>query len=107
MNKATNGEVKYSEVLKVLNSKSYARINVYPNPVTNNTINLLIEDQPAGEYEIRMINNFGQPVFISKIKHTGGDIIQTLRPNQTMLKGVYQLEVNMPGIQKITGKIIY
>ncbi len=107
INTGIDGEAKYSSVLKVFIEKNNSEITVYPNPVINNTIHLHIKDQPAGQYQIRLINSFGEPVFLSKITHEGGDITQTLRPNQTIAKGVYQLEVTTPGNKKLFEKIVY
>ncbi len=107
INTGIDGEAKYSPVLRVFIEKNNSEITVYPNPVINNTIHVHIKDQPAGQYQIRLINSFGEPVFLSRITHEGGSIKQTLRPNQTIAKGVYQLEVTTPGNKKLFEKIVY
>ncbi len=101
------GEVKKSEVLKVLNDKETSRINVYPNPVTDNTIHLQIANMAAGLYEIRLLNNFGQPVLQQKVQHAGGNFIQSIRQNHAIVKGVYQLEIITPAGTKLSEKVVY
>ena len=101
------GKVSYSEVLKVFRAKSNAQINIYPNPVVNNTIQLRVANQAPGTYEIRLINSFGQPLFSEKIQHNGGDITRSIRPGQQVERGIYQLEIISPGKTKLSGKVAY
>lgn len=102
-----DGKGKYSEVLKVFNGEGNSKINLYPNPVTNNIFHLQVDNQQPGLYEIRLLNNFGQILLVQKIQHAGGNLRQTIQPNLPMKKGVYQLEVITPENNKITQKVIY
>lgn len=102
-----NGEITYSEVVKVFKEKTSKAISVFPNPITNNTIHLKLENQPAGIYVVRLINNNGQPVMVKQIQHSGGSSTEIIRPNQNISKGVYQLEITGPGGKKIKINLMY
>lgn len=102
-----DGKRKYSEVLKVLNEKGNIGVTLYPNPVTNHTFHIQLDNQPSGVYEIRLLSNTGQLVFVKKIQHPGGNINQTVETNQSLKKGVYQLEVITPSNTKKTEKVIF
>ena len=102
-----DGKVTRSAIMKVAGGKSNPDMHIFPNPVVNNTIHLEIAGQPAGTYSIILLNNNGQAIYQEKINHPGGDFIKTIRPNQNLVKGVYQLQVSTPANEKITEKIIY
>ncbi len=102
-----DGKVTRSAIMKVAGEKSDAEMHIFPNPVVNNTIHLEIAGQPAGTYAVSLLNAYGQTVYQEKINHPGGDFIKTIRPNQNLVKGVYQLQVTTPANTKITGQIVY
>lgn len=102
-----DGKVTRSAIMKVAGGKSGQEMHVFPNPVVNNTIHLEIAGQPAGIYSISLLNINGQAIYQEKINHPGGDFTRTIRPNQNLVKGVYQLQVSTPAKEKITEKIIY
>jgi hypothetical protein len=87
----SEGEITYSPVLKVYKEKYAEGVKVFPNPITDNTIHLKIENQPAGLYIVRLINNFGQPVMVKQVKHPGGSSTTVINPVQNISKGLYQL----------------
>ena len=101
-----SGEIKYSQVLKVF-SVSKGVINVFPNPVTGNTIHLQIVNQPGGLYEVNLVNNSGQSVMTKQIQHTDGTSTETIRPAQHIPKGMYQLEVTKPDGSKMNIHLMY
>ncbi len=102
-----DGKVTRSAIMKVAGGKSNPDMHIFPNPVVNNTIHLEIASQPTGTYSIILLNNKGQAIYEEKINHAVGNFIQTIRPNQTLVKGVYQLQVSTPANTKITEQIIY
>ena len=96
---------KYSEVLKVYSGKG--DIKVFPNPITDNTIHLQIINQPAGMYEVTLINNSGQRVMTKQIQHAGGNSTETIRPSRHLAKGIYELEITKPGGSKMNIHLMY
>jgi len=90
---SNNGVIAYSEVVKVSIMKASPGLYVFPNPVTGNTIQLQMNDKPAGQYSIRLINGLGQLLLNTSISHAGGTVTHKIQPEKWLLNGVYQLEV--------------
>ncbi len=87
-----SGNVKYSEIVNVKIGKARG-IVVYPNPVTNKTITIQLNDQQKGTYTIRLFNTSGQTVYSNRIVYMGGAATQTLKLNSNIAKGNYTIEV--------------
>ncbi|MCY7293593.1 MAG: hypothetical protein LH615_15555, partial [Ferruginibacter sp.] len=66
-----NGEVKYSNVVKVAPLKNDSDISVYPNPITGRSLNLNFATQFFGSYKIVLINEAGQKIWTSRILYNG------------------------------------
>ncbi len=75
----------------LVNGKS--TISSYPNPVSDKAINIQINNQPTGIYNIELINSLGQVVYKGQIKHAGGSATQMLQLANKPAKGVYQIRV--------------
>ena len=88
-----DGSIKYTAVMKVNIFQSGASFTVYPNPVKGNSINLQIQNQSAGFYQLKMINISGQVVYKGKVSVNSNSISQTLNTGRDMPKGIYQLEL--------------
>ncbi len=68
----TNGSTKYSSIAMVgavndANINTTALISIYPNPIENNTINLHLENQPKGIYNVIITNMMGQALYKEQI----------------------------------------
>ena len=103
-----NGEIKYSEVLKVLISKGKGDIKVFPNPITDNIIHLQIVNQPEGLYEVNLVNNSGQSIMTKQIQHAEGTAYRNYQARFSIFpKGIYQLEVTKPDGSKTNIRLMY
>ena len=91
-----DGKTQYSEVMKAFAAKGSVGLNVYPNPVKNNQLNLQMINQQASIYEVRLMNSFGQNFQNKKIDHKGGSNVISIMPSQNIPKGIYRLEVMSP-----------
>jgi hypothetical protein len=82
-------------------NKSLVTINknltVFPNPVVNGKINIQMNDMPAGEYNARVMNSLGQVICSKSILHQTGTAVETIDINNKTAKGIYRLEIIMPG----------
>ncbi len=101
-----SGQTLYSAVAKVKLNKENTSFVVSPNPVINNRINLLLNNQPQGQYSVRLINVSGQILFTKILEHDGGNSAKAIILPSRINSGVYQLEIIQPGgagknIQKI------
>ncbi|MEJ7585932.1 MAG: LamG-like jellyroll fold domain-containing protein [Ferruginibacter sp.] len=90
-----NGQVQYSNIVKFVMTKETSQFMIYPNPVTEDNINLQFINQPKGKYLIRLMNKSGQVIMMKQIEHRGGSNTETLKAK--MLSHVtYQLVVTKP-----------
>lgn len=100
-----SGEVKYSSIVKVTVGKTNSGFSIYPNPVTGNVINLVMSNQPAGTYEVKLTNVTGQQIFAKSIKTNGGNSTESLNAGSKLTAGIYQLEIigqdDMHNTQKV------
>src|SRR5206468_4210179 len=88
-----SGDVRYSEIVKVVIAKNEAAISVFPNPVHGSNINIVFTNLPKAAYPVTMINSAGQKVYTGQIKHNGGNATQTIQLKNTLPAGTYQLQV--------------
>ncbi|MEO6228992.1 MAG: T9SS type A sorting domain-containing protein [Ferruginibacter sp.] len=70
-----NGTTKNSEIVKVAIEKTTGSFSVYPNPVSGNVINLLMNNQPAGAYQVKLTNISGQVLLVKSFKSNGNTIL--------------------------------
>jgi hypothetical protein len=101
-----NGVFSYSSVVKVVISRGAPSISIYPNPAVDGIINLQMTNIPKGAYQIKVINSLGQVVMVKQIQHEEGSSSETLRPDQQLAHGTYQLEITGDNV-KLTTKLIY
>jgi hypothetical protein len=99
-----NGEAEYSKIVMVkLNSKG-ASLEVYPNPLKGNSVQLQLSNWEKGNYSVTLFNQFGQQVLNRTINHIDGSIKQTVILG-TLAAGVYELRLSN-GTTVITQKLI-
>lgn len=102
-----DGEIKYSPVMKVSTGKGRAAYEVYPNPVTDGTIQVQFINQVKGVYQVRLLNTSGQVILTEKIAHEAGSSTQTINPGSQLRKGYYILEVTAPDKSRQSINILY
>ena len=101
-----SGEVKYSSVVKVSITAGISDFSIYPNPVTTNVINLVMNNQPAGLYKVQLTDAIGQVIFVKSIQGNGGNSTQSLGTGAKLTPGIYQLEINGENNNHDTQKVI-
>ena len=92
-----SGDVKISQIVKVLIGKARSGITVYPNPVVNKSILVRFNNMDKGFYQLKLINTAGQVVHVQQLNYPGGNGTQTLNLSQQLLAGSYQLQILNPG----------
>ena len=100
------GKQNYTQVIKVFIGKAISEMSVYPNPVVNGSINLLLSNQPAGVYQARLLNAIGQVIISKTIHHTEGSSTEIIKINNNFSKGIYQLEIIKPDGDKKIIKLV-
>ncbi|MES2431955.1 MAG: T9SS type A sorting domain-containing protein [Bacteroidota bacterium] len=102
-----NGQFKYSQIVKVaLDGSQISSINIYPNTIKNNMINLQLNNQMGGLYNVRLINSDGRLIFKKEMTVSKGNSNQVLKPISSLSSGVYQLEIINTDKQKTLQKLI-
>jgi hypothetical protein len=97
-----NGNVLYSIVVQVIfgNDKIENDI-VYPNPVVKPVIQLHLLNEPAGEYNVRLINLSGESVFSGLIKHNLNAETDKVNLPSAISNNIYQVDITKPDGSKI------
>jgi hypothetical protein len=102
-----SGLTKYSSVVKVNIERGFSLMRVFPNPVVNETIQLQVVNQPAGQYQARLINSFGQLYSTKQFNHPGGSGLIMITPAQNIPNGIYRLEITGPAGAKTTISVVF
>ena len=76
-------------------------ISVYPNPVVNGIINLQLNNQPTGNYNIRLLNKSGQVLMKTQIEHAEVNATEIIPINKDIPHGIYQLVITIPGNNQV------
>jgi len=101
------GEIKYTNVVKVLMGKGKHEITIYPNPVVDGVISVQLNNMPAGNYTVNLFNNLGQEVLDKIIQHTEGSSTELINIDKKLTHGIYQLVVTKPGGDKMNFSVVY
>ena len=93
--------------MKVKVVKGSPELYVFPNPVTNSTIQLQLNKAIAGVYATSLYGNNGQVINSEIINHAGGTATKMIQPKQRLTNGAYQLKVTDPaGIATVIKVIV-
>lgn len=101
----SDGKVEYKKVVKVWIPESVSSIEIYPNPVQGEVIELQFTNQSSGKYGLNLYNSIGQKVFSKEVNYSGGNSIQLIRPGKSFIRGIYNLEIVKPNGDKKTLKV--
>jgi hypothetical protein len=91
-----SGEYTYSQVVKINIGATKSGISVFPNPVTNNTIFLQMNEVPYGVYNVALTSNNGQLIQSTKLVQNSNNSTTTIQPTKVLPSGTYQLKVTGP-----------
>jgi len=91
---------------KTTATKIKAGISVYPNPVTDKTMNIQFSGQAAGNYNIQLMNNLGQVVYNGTIQLAAADISRSVKLDASIAAGSYQFVVTANDGTKHTQQLI-
>jgi hypothetical protein len=99
------GNIVYSAIIKVTIDKGAEIVSIYPNPVQGGIVNLQLNNLAKGRYNISVLNDLGQQIYVKFISHTGGVASYKLPLGKGVAQGIYQLRVTGEG-QKINQSIL-
>jgi hypothetical protein len=99
------GQIKYTDMAKVNFGKGNELINIAPNPVTGNTLNLQLNNMEKCTYQVMVYNNQGQMVYSTQLQHAGGSATVPVTLVNALSKGMYKLVLTGNNI-RITNNFI-
>ena len=91
-----NGDVQYSTILKVNASATTQEILIYPNPVADKQITLVLPLQKPGKYLLNLYNSIGSSYPLTAIEVGSGENVQTVQLPKSLAPGVYRLRIISP-----------
>ncbi|UAY51600.1 beta strand repeat-containing protein [Ferruginibacter albus] len=98
-----SGDINYSAIVTVGESNSIPSINaVY----ANTSISLRLNNQPTGNYGIKLLSSNGQELYKTIISHAAGTATYSLPLSNSLAKGINLLQVLTPSNKQYTQKII-
>ena len=77
------------------------KINIYPNPVTNNQFTIQFNDLAAGTYTLKVTDVTGRQVTQQVVNVTGENQSQLIKLAATNAKGVYLVNVTDPNSKSV------
>jgi hypothetical protein len=101
-----SGAISYSPIVKVTMGVKETGFSIYPNPITGNTINLKMNNQPAGMYQVKLTSNVGQVILVKSIQSIGGNSTEAINTGSKLAAGIYQLEIIGQNENHNTQKVI-
>jgi hypothetical protein len=86
---------------------SQAGNNIYPNPVTAGTFNVLFNGQAAGKYNIVLTDLSGRTVFTKTVTVAGLGQVESIKVSGGVAKGTYLVKVaSLDNVNGFAGKIV-
>jgi YVTN family beta-propeller protein len=101
-----SGSVQYSKVLQIVPGSRSSKIQLYPNPITENAFTLELANQPKGFYTLTLTNAFGQKVYQTGFSYNGGSLAQRFNVSAELPKGSYQVSITNGVFQNTTKVMI-
>lgn len=94
-----DGTIGYSNTVKLNNKKSDVSVVVTPNPISNGTVNLQLNNFTKSDYSVSLFDASGKIAFTKKMNIESGSSAQTLQLPNTVSKGIYQLQITNGSIK--------
>jgi hypothetical protein len=101
-----NGRLQYSSIVKVSAKNSSPIVLVYPNPVVNKCIQMRFSNQQTGNYDIQLINQFGQQIYVKSEQIASTDVMKSIQLDRSFAMGVYLLTITSPDKSKMVQQVI-
>lgn len=105
--KATSldGQVQYSNIVKVAPLKAMPSISVYPNPVTDKKMSIRFTGQQKGTYGIQLFAGNGQLVYSGSVNIQDDNSVQDINLGHKVSAGSYLLKITA-GTEQVSGQNI-
>lgn len=95
---------KAAEAEDMMTNKGIA---VFPNPVTNGSVSLSFKDQPAGKYQVQLLDLSGRLISSKEVNISSEAQIESFRFPELSVKGNYLLKVTSAENKvNVTNKVV-
>lgn len=94
-----DGKIKYSNIATAVTAAS-GSISVYPNPITNKTLNLNLENLAAGKYTVNIFDRTGRKILSTSLGYQGGIISKIISLEKSGAMGMCYLSVTGTNFSK-------
>ncbi|MFT3912165.1 MAG: T9SS type A sorting domain-containing protein [Ferruginibacter sp.] len=101
-----DGKTASTGIVKVLTENAGQGITLATNLLTNDGIKMILNDMPAGKYEVNLFNNLGQKVFTNQFQYEGGSNTKTINVDKDLASGIYQVQIITADHKVITNKLM-
>jgi len=88
-----DGKYEYSKIISIKTGVAQQSITVFPNPVTDKTMLLQLNNMHKGNIKIELYNSLGQAVFKDHIVYSGGSLTETIKLPESIAEGLYYLHI--------------
>lgn len=79
-----------SNTILLETADSIKTIAYYPNPVTNNNVNIQFNKMNPGNYQFTLLDMKGNTMLTQIVQHTGNTSTQNIRFNKNIAPGIYK-----------------
>lgn len=92
----TSGQYYYSPIVKINSNKRVSAFAISPNPVTGNSMQLQLINQPTGNYSVKLLSAVGQEIFKSVLINKDNNSNHPIFFPANMAKEIYMLQITGP-----------
>lgn len=103
---SNNGQIQFSNIVKVYPEAMDMEIVIHPNPVIDNTINVVLKNLQPGIYTFQLTNTIGQVILTKEQFINQAEYIELIKPAAKFSPGTYQLLIIKPDGTKETQQVI-
>jgi len=91
-----SGTSLYSKIVLAQMDADHPAIEIYPNPVADQRLQVSINLAKEGAYTFLLLNAQGQPLMKKILEYNGGLLLQTLPIDKSVPAGIYYLHILSP-----------
>lgn len=99
------GKISFSSIISLNKIDIQQLINIYPNPILNNQLNIMLDNLTVGDYEIVINNILGQTIGNYRISYSGGKSVYSYSLKKSGYTGNYIINL-FKGGSKLYSKML-
>lgn len=93
-----SGKIQYSDVVRLItNATSREILSIYPNPIANKQLNMMVDIAEAGTFKVSLVAVNGRSIPLNAVTLTKGLNLQSISLPKATKQGIYRLKLAGPG----------